>query len=111
MTTGRTSLGAGGKVYSPAWHNSATGNTPRTNVDGSDAVLAAVDFKWLMAGRGWHVEIARLQADPAYAAHILGLAIHSGSPALRDCAASLSTQIEIGGRRATGDRTHASAPA
>lgn len=36
-----------------------------------DALLAEVDFKWLMAGQGWWVDTARFHGDPDYAAQFL----------------------------------------
>lgn len=36
-------------------------------VDTGAALLAEVDFKWLMAGQGHDVDAARLHDDPAYA--------------------------------------------
>lgn len=58
------------------------------------ALLAEVDFKWLMAGHGWDIDVARLGADPAYAAKLLDWAMHSDSPALRDSAAKLLAQVD-----------------
>ena len=85
--------------------------------DYSDAcacLLAKVDFKWLMSGQGWRVDLHRFQSDPSYAAGLLRFALASPSFALRESAASI--QNEIGGRRlrvntASGiaNTTHASA--
>jgi hypothetical protein len=60
-------------------------------------LLAKVDFKWLMSGQGWQVDLPRFQSDPSYAAGLLRFALASPSFALRESAASL--QSEIGGRR------------
>ena len=59
--------------------------------DGSVGVdlLTEVDFKWLMAGQGWHVDAARFQSDAAYAEKMLQLAIESSCAALSDCAAKI----------------------
>jgi len=70
------------------------GSWPQLNFDIPDSLLAEVDFKWLMAGHGWHVDVARLRSDPAYAAQILGKAMASEFEALRDCAATLSKLID-----------------
>ena len=48
-----------------------------------------VDFKWLMANEGHRVDIARLQADPAYAQRCLALARESTSTLLRQRAERL----------------------
>lgn len=69
-------------------------NSPRTNFDISEALLAEVDFKWLMSGQGWPVDMVRFQDDPSYATRMLETAISAGSPALRECAASLLKQME-----------------
>ena len=50
------------------------------------SLLTEVDFKWLMAGQGWHVDCARFQSDAAYAKTLLNLALESNCSALRDCA-------------------------
>lgn len=63
------------------------------NFDIPDALLAEVDFKWLMAGHGWDIDMARLGDDPAYAAGLLDWAKRSDSSALRECAAKLEAQI------------------
>jgi hypothetical protein len=55
------------------------------------ALLAEVDFKWLMAGQGWWVDTGRLRADPSYCAGLLGQALQSPCSALRECAAMLQT--------------------
>ena len=63
---------------------------------GSDehaALLAEVDFKWLMAGQGWWINPSRFHSDPSYATGFLRLAMTSPSFTLRDCAASLQAQI------------------
>jgi hypothetical protein len=53
------------------------------------ALLAEVDFKWLMAGQGWWVDTARFHRDPAYAAQFLLSALASPCMALRNCARGL----------------------
>jgi hypothetical protein len=63
--------------------------------DGRDLLLEEVNFKWLMAGMGWWVDMVRFHSDPPYARHFLALAAASDSPALRDCAISLQSRNEI----------------
>ena len=48
-----------------------------------------VDFKWLMAGVGWWVNLSRLQRDKVYAQECLERALCSGSQLLRERAAWL----------------------
>lgn len=52
-------------------------------LDGKDAFLKLVDFKWLMAGVGWWVDLSRLQSDRAYADECLQRALRSDSELLR----------------------------
>lgn len=51
--------------------------------DSSEAFLNLVDFKWLMAGMGWWVDLSRLQRDRAYSDECLQRALSSGSEFLR----------------------------
>ena len=51
--------------------------------EGSDVFLNLVDFKWLMAGVGWWVDLSRLQSDRAYIDECLHLALNSDSELLR----------------------------
>ena len=48
------------------------------------AFLNLVDFKWLMAGVGWWVNLTRLQCDRAYANECLQRALRSDSELLRE---------------------------
>lgn len=68
-------------------------DTPRLNIDTPGVLLAQVDFKWLMAGQGWQVDMARLGDDPVYTARLLAWALQSNSNALRHCAAMLQAQL------------------
>lgn len=83
----------------PARQNPLVDET-QTGADAPGALVAEVAFKWLMAGQGWWVDTTRLHGDPSYAARFLRLALESPSFALRDCAASLQSQL---GGRASGD--------
>jgi hypothetical protein len=56
------------------------------------SLLAEVDFKWLMAGQGLRIDLARFRRDAVYAANLISLALDSESFALRECATLLQTQ-------------------
>jgi hypothetical protein len=58
-------------------------------LEGNDAFLNLVDFKWLMAGVGWWVNLSRLQSDGAYIDECLHLALRSESELLRQCSVRL----------------------
>lgn len=62
--------------------------------DGRVLLLEEVNFKWLLAGLGWWIDMTRFHTDIPYATHFLELAEASNSPALRDCAASLQCHNE-----------------
>ena len=51
--------------------------------EGSDRFLNLVDFKWLMAGMGWWVDLSRLQGDKLYIEECLQRALTSDSELLR----------------------------
>lgn len=77
------------------WHDdTSTYCAARLNFDIPDALLAEVDFKWLMAGLGYRVDPKRFYADQAYTMDLLQSALRSESPAVRECAATLLEQIE-----------------
>lgn len=62
---------------------------PNTAFRQAPALLDIIDFKWMMAAEGHRVHVERLQADPDYARHCLGLAAASASTMLRDAAQRL----------------------
>lgn len=64
------------------------------------SLLAEVEFKWLMAGHGWWIDMERFHRDAVYAAELLDLAGASQSSALRDCAAVLRASAGPASRRA-----------
>jgi len=66
---------------------------PQLNFEIPETLLAEVDFKWLMAGHGWHVDMVRFGEDTAYAAQMLDWAKHSNSQALRMCANVLQGHV------------------
>ncbi|MEI8168257.1 MAG: hypothetical protein WCG50_01195 [Rhodoferax sp.] len=63
--------------------------TEVTRADACVALLAEVDFKWLMTGQGRWIDLARFHNDAAYSSELLEVALASQSFALRDCAALL----------------------
>lgn len=65
--------------------------------DGRQLLLEEVDFKWLMAGLGWWIDMPRFHRDSSYATRFMELAMASDSMALRDCAASLQSQNDGSG--------------
>jgi hypothetical protein len=54
-----------------------------------DGFLNLVDFKWLMAGQGWWVNLTRLQRDKAYMHECLARAMQSHSGLLQQRGAAL----------------------
>jgi len=85
--------------------NLMPGQTPEAD----DTFLTLVDFKWLMAGLGWWVDLTRLQRDAAYAGECVQLGLASGSELLRQrsvellpraCGADLAETCVIGSRGA-----------
>lgn len=57
--------------------------------DGAVDFLLLVDFKWLMAGQGWWVDLTRLQRDAVYADGCIASALASACAPLRERAAEL----------------------
>jgi hypothetical protein len=62
----------------------------------NSAFLNLVDFKWLMVGVGWRVDLSRLQSDRGYMDECLQRALRSDSELLRDRSVEL-----LGLRRGT----------
>ena len=50
----------------------------RMSIDPDATLVELVAFKWLMAGRGWWVDLSRLQRDVAYAGECARRAHASG---------------------------------
>jgi hypothetical protein len=48
-----------------------------------DTFIDLVDFKWLMAGVGWWIDLSRLQRDMAYAGECVQLGLSSDSNLVR----------------------------
>lgn len=57
-------------------------------------MLVEIDFKWLMAGQGCHIDPARLKSDFIYARACLQFALDSKCDPLRSCAACLGAELE-----------------
>ena len=60
-------------------------DTPRRD----DSFLNLVDFKWLMAGQGWWVNLTRLQRDKEYMRECLARATQTHSDLLQERGAVL----------------------
>ena len=58
--------------------------THTTGRERDDILLKLVDFKWLMAGVGWWVNLSRLQSDSAYIDECLQRALRSDCELLRE---------------------------
>lgn len=57
--------------------------------EGDEHLLALVDFKWLMVGLGWRIDLSRLCRDAAYLGECARLGLTSDLPLLRQHAAEL----------------------
>jgi len=57
-------------------------------------LLTEVDFKWLMAGQGWWVDLERIKNDPVYASACIQSALLSDCDPLRHCAVSLRHELD-----------------
>ena len=86
MTPFAASLPADSSPHGPAHERLGGAN------DGRTALLAEIDFKWLMAGEGQWVDMALFQQDCAYAARYLRRAQASPCAALRECARLLQAR-------------------
>ena len=51
---------------------------------GDDGLLTMVDFKWLMAGLGWRVDLTRMRRDAAYLGEWAQRGLASESALLRE---------------------------
>jgi hypothetical protein len=59
-----------------------------------DSFVSLVDFKWLMAGIGWRVDLGRLHRDAAYAAECVDRGLASDVPVLRQRSAELQPLLQ-----------------
>lgn len=73
--------------------------------EGSNRFLNLVDFKWLMAGMGWWVDLSLLQSDKGYVDECLQRALTSDSELLRKRSVEM-----LGLRRALDAHCDASTP-
>jgi len=55
-------------------------------------MLVEIDFKWLMAGQGCHIDPERLKHDATYAQACLQFALASDCDPLRTCALCLRAE-------------------
>ena len=72
-----------------------------TPIDPESTLVNLVAFKWLMAGRGWRVDLTRLQRDATYASECASRARSSGVQAL-EAHAALVLAIAASGQRLVG---------
>jgi hypothetical protein len=59
----------------------------------SERFLELVDFKWLMAGLGWRVDLTRLQQDTAYVGECALRGLSSELPLLRQRSSELLASL------------------
>ena len=74
--------------------------TPSPDAPGG-AWLQLVDFKWLMAGIGWWVDLTRWQHDETYARGCLARALQSNHEVLRRLASDIAEHHPALGRATT----------
>ena len=61
----------------------------RSQSRADDGLLTMVDFKWLMAGLGWRVDLTRMRRDAGYLGECARRGLASDSPLLRERSADL----------------------
>ena len=54
-----------------------------------DGLLTMVDFKWLMAGLGWRIDLTRMRRDAAYLGECAQRGLASESALLRERSVAL----------------------
>jgi hypothetical protein len=71
-------------------------NAPRNRPPESDpdTLVDLVDFKWLMAGEGWWVDLSRLRRDAAYAGRCIRHGLASASGLLRQRSADVMPLVD-----------------
>jgi len=62
-------------------------------IDSNDPLTELVAFKWLMAGRGWWVDVPRFRRDMVYAQECAHRAAESGQELLARSSAALLAQM------------------
>jgi hypothetical protein len=70
-------------LHAPAADRDSAGTAAR------DEMLLLVDFKWLMAGLGWWIDLNRWRRDPGYARDCIARGCRSSLAPLRRCARQL----------------------
>ena len=79
---------------------------PQTRAD--DGLLTMVDFKWLMAGLGWRVDLTRMRRDAAYLGECAQRGLASESTLLRKRSVDL---LRLQSVRKAAAAVHARGPA
>ena len=60
-----------------------------TGLPAREDMLLLVDFKWLMAGLGWWIDLGRWRSDPGYARECVARGCSSNQLPLQRCARKL----------------------
>jgi len=63
-----------------------------------EALMQLVSFKWLMSGKGWSVDVRRIQDEPAYADSCLRRGAASDLAPLRRCSGELRGLLDASAR-------------
>jgi len=63
--------------------------------DAGTTLLDLVSFKWLMAGRGWWVDLPRMQRDEGYARICAQRGLESDHDLLRQRSAELLAELTL----------------
>lgn len=72
--------------------------------DTDTTLLNLVSFKWLMAGRGWWIDLSRLRKDASYASECAQRGLDSGSELLRQRSVELLPLLSADHRREVSPR-------
>ena len=70
-------------------------NTVTAVESDSGTLVEIIELKWLLAGEGFHLHVARLQTDRDYARQALDRAESSPNAALRETAARLRARLHL----------------
>lgn len=63
--------------------------------DADSELLSLVSFKWLMAGRGWWIDLSRLRQDADYARTCARRGLDSGHALLGERSAELLASLAV----------------
>lgn len=77
------------------YRDGPTGGARRDPPADGHQIVHLVDFKWMMAGLGWWVDLNRLQRDAAYASECYTRAANSSCEPLRRSAAMLMQLLPL----------------